>query len=411
MIQFSMDRLRQDWRTICESGIKDIWLADSNFGALKQDLEKAQLICDLKAETGCPTSFATSWSKKHSPRVQEIALLLNKHGLLPHYQLALQTLTPLALELSNRKNMASNKYEPIAKEMANQGVPIAAELIWGLPGDNLNDFEKNLDTLLATFLNINIFGYTLLPGTEFYEKREQYQIKTQPVAGYGKAKGEYVIGCHTFDENEGMEGYFLITAHIIFVHGCLLPMTVRHMALTGDASVSPMLRHLLRACINHFSAKLPTIDWSNRLEIYENRSALYLTMLAHFDECYDLIRHHVEQWLRQENLSDQALEHTMNVLSLDQAISPKTGESRQQWYEFNFDAETAKQKLDAMELPEWRQTIGSDRLPQRLLIESPGGVGEILQDPDGGSWLKGKVLTEQQKPLSVQTYDPSMSAS
>ncbi|MEZ5436119.1 MAG: hypothetical protein R3E67_06175 [Pseudomonadales bacterium] len=43
--------------------------------------------------------------------MQEITvLLLNQHGLLPHYQLALQTLTPLALELSNRKNMAANEH-------------------------------------------------------------------------------------------------------------------------------------------------------------------------------------------------------------------------------------------------------------------------------------------------------------
>ena len=90
-------------------------------------------------------------------------LLLHRSRLLPHYQLALQTLTPEALRLSNRQNMSSNEYEPIAKSMAEQGVPIAAELIWGLPGDNLADFERNLDQLLATFPNINIFGYTLLP--------------------------------------------------------------------------------------------------------------------------------------------------------------------------------------------------------------------------------------------------------
>ena len=45
MYQFSMDRIRRDWRQIIDAGIKDIWLADSNFGALREDLEKAELIC------------------------------------------------------------------------------------------------------------------------------------------------------------------------------------------------------------------------------------------------------------------------------------------------------------------------------------------------------------------------------
>ena len=43
-----MERIEQDWRHIVASGIKDIWLADSNFGALKQDLDKARLIVELK---------------------------------------------------------------------------------------------------------------------------------------------------------------------------------------------------------------------------------------------------------------------------------------------------------------------------------------------------------------------------
>ena len=71
----------------------------SNFGALKQDLDKASLIVELKTSLGFPHSFATSWSKKHSRQVQQIALLLHRHQLLPHYQLALQTLTPEALRV------------------------------------------------------------------------------------------------------------------------------------------------------------------------------------------------------------------------------------------------------------------------------------------------------------------------
>ena len=234
MIGFPMERLRRDWQKIVRAGIPNIWLADSNFGALKDDIEKARLICELKEQHGLPRTFATSWSKKHSPRVQQIVLMLHEHGLLPFYQLALQTLTPRALELCHRENMAANEYEPIAQRMAEAGIPISAELIWGLPGDDLASFERNLDRLLATFPNINIFGYTLLPGTEFYERREEYRIETLPVAGYGKAHGEYVVGCHTFARAEGEEGYFLITAHVILLSGYVLTHTARWLTLATD---------------------------------------------------------------------------------------------------------------------------------------------------------------------------------
>lgn len=389
MYQFSLERIRRDWRCIAEAGIKNIWLADSNFGALREDLEKAQLICELKRETGYPTSFATSWSKKHSPRVQEIVLLLNRNGLLPHYQLALQTLTPEALELANRQNMSSNKYQPIAKHMAEQGVPIAAELIWGLPGDNLASFETNLDRLLATFPNINIFGYTLLPGTEFYAKRDEYRIETIPVAGYGKAKGEYVVGCHSFDRDEGIEGYFLITAHILFAHGHLLPLTVRLLALEGTVRVSPLLRFLLRSLLDECRDELPTLDGRDRMAVYEKRAELYLHLLRDPERSYRRIRHHLRRWLAKEGASRELAAKVLRTVELDRVLSPRSGGRKQQWVDFDFDARHWLKRLDAMELPQ-----AGAIAPQRLLIETPGGVGDILKDPDGGSWLKGKIVDE-----------------
>ncbi|MFI5309451.1 MAG: B12-binding domain-containing radical SAM protein, partial [Polyangiales bacterium] len=279
MYQHGLERIRSDFERLIEGGIEDIWLADSNFGALKEDLDKAKILVDLRKRTGRPYSAATSWSKTHNARVQEIVLLLKEHGMLLHYNLALQTLTPLALKQSNRKNMRSNQYEPIAKAMAEQGVTIATELIWGLPGDNLADFEKNLDRLAAVFTNINIFGFVLLPGTEFFERRDEYLIETIPVAGYGKAKGEYVIGCHSFSRDEGTEGYFLITAHILLIRGHVIPLLTRMLALDGSVPVSALLRAVLRALVQRFAAELPGLDPAERMDVYARRAELYLVML------------------------------------------------------------------------------------------------------------------------------------
>lgn len=399
IIQFSMTRIYQDWEKIITAGIENIWLADSNFGALKEDLEKTQLICDLKKTYNLPRTFATSWSKKHSPRTQEMVLLLNRNGLLPHYQLALQTLTPLALELSNRKNMDSNKYERIAKDMAEAGVPIAAELIWGLPGDNLKDFEKNLDTLLATFPNINIFGYTLLPGTEFYDKREEYQIQSMPVAGYGKAKGEYVIGCHTFDKDEGIEGYFLITAHILLLHGHLLPLTIRYLAIEGSIPVTPLLREILSALLKLLAPKLTAVDINNKMSVYENRNRIYLVIFQQFLESYNLITRIITRWLQKHDASNDVISKTLQHIQLDSVLSPLPGDKTENSYNFPIQAREIIKSLEAMEIPQ--ETFYQHG--QELTIQTPGGVGDILKDPDGGSWLKGQVI-EPFKSLAVEIH-------
>jgi hypothetical protein len=399
MYQWSMQRIRSDWETIIDAGIKDIWLADSNFGALKQDLDKARLLVELKERTGLPVSFATSWSKKHSRQVQEIALLLHRYQLLPHYQLALQTLTPEALRLSNRQNMSSNEYEPIAKAMSAEGVPIAAELIWGLPGDNLADFERNLDELLAAFPNINIFGYTLLPGTEFYERREEYSIEAIPVAGYGKAKGEYVVGCHSFSRDEGEEGYFLISAHILLVHGHIMPLTTRLLALRGEVPVSPLFREILRDVLQLLRGDLEGLDSTDRMAIYEARDRVYLQALAREEALFQRIATTLEKHHLAHGADPR---QALQILQLDRALCPRRGGEVTLRRRFGYDARGAFTALAAMELPASPTSREAQGREWELEIHHPGGVGEILQVADGGSWLRGVIKEAPPEGSDVQ---------
>jgi len=388
MVGFPLQRLQRDWEKIVRAGIPNIWLADSNFGALREDLEKARLICDLKQRYGLPRTFATSWSKKHNQRVQDIVMMLHQHELLPFYQLALQTLTPLALELCNRQNMAANEYETVARRMAEAGIPISAELIWGLPGDDLASFERNLDRLLACFPNINIFGYTLLPGTEFYERREEYRIQTLPVAGYGKAKGEYVVGCHTFGREEGEEGYFLITAHVLLLAGHMLAYTLRYLALDARVPVGSLLRLLLDALLEEFAADIPGIDRRQRMQVYEARAPIYLAVLACPERCDGVLRATVRQWLTQHAAPE--LHATIeSLLELDCLLRPRHGAPSQFEAVLDFDAATVLAELRAMRLPADAQF---DQVSRRYRIESPGGLGEVLMAPDGGAWLQGRIV-------------------
>lgn len=391
MIQFSLERIQVDLERAIAGGVQDIWLCDSNFGALKEDLAKAQVICALRQRTGRPYTFATSWSKAHSPRVQQIVLLLQRHGLLQNYNLALQTLTPLALKLSRRTNMRSNRYEPIAKAMTREGVPITTELIWGLPGDNLPEFERNLDRLLTFFPNINIFGYTLLPGTEFYERREEYQLQTIPVAGYGQAKGEYVIGSHTFDREQGIEGYYLITGHILFIRGHIFPFTLRLLALNGSVPVSPLLRAVLGALVVDVQADFPALDLSDRMVVYEHRAALYLSFIARHRVTFETIAETVFAWLERHGAAENLRRWVACTLQLDEALCPRGGPTRVEDVVFDFDARAVEAALGRMELPTVEAFAEQVQVAQ---VKHPAHVGEVVKDPDGGSWMRGRFCDD-----------------
>jgi len=388
MFQFGLSRIRADLKQLIAGGIQDVWLCDSNFGALREDRAKAEIVVELRERTGQPQTFATSWSKNHNARVQEIVRLLHRNGLLWHYHLALQTLTPKALELSHRTNMRANDYEQVARSLAREGVPIAAELIWGLPGDNLPDFARNLDHLMALFPNINIFGYTLLPGTEFFERRDEYRLETLPVAGYGKAKGEYVVGCHTFARDDGEEGYFLITSYVLLARGHVMPLTVRHLALVGDVAVSRLLCAVLRAVLDELRDELPAGLAGDRMAVYESRAQIYLRCLEHRGRTFTAIRRRVAEWLAAEGHAG-LIEETLAVLELDHVFCPRTGPRRREEHTLNFAADRVAEALGAMERPDPGWFLAD---PKVLDVDHPGLVGDVLQDPDGGSWMRGRLV-------------------
>ena len=390
MFQFSLDRIRSDFDRLVEGGVHDIWLCDSNFGALKDDLEKARMIVDLRARTGLPQTFATSWSKNHNSRVREIVRLMHRNGLLPHYNFALQTLTPLALELSHRTNMRANDYEPVVKELATEGVPICAELIWGLPGDTLREFETNLDHLLTIFPNVNIFGYTLLPGTEFYERRDEYKLETIPVAGYGKAKGEYVIGCHTFSRDEGAEGYFLITAYIMLARGQMMPITARFTAFAGGISTTGMLRFVLRSLLLELGSTAVVDGEVDQMIAYESRAEIYIALLSERKRAYEVIRRATAAWFVEAGRSD-LVPQAMKLLELDEALCPRVGPTRTIKRTFTYPAHLVAQRLGGMDPVD--ETLLAREEAVELEIHHPARVGEVLQDPDGGLWMRGRIVS------------------
>jgi hypothetical protein len=272
--------------------------------------------------------------------------------------------------------------------MAEQGVTIATELIWGLPGDNLADFERNLDRLAGVFTNINIFGFVLLPGTEFFERREEYRIETIPVAGYGKAKGEYVVGCHSYDRDEGLEGYFLITAHILLIRGHVMPLSARMLALEGSVPVSALLRAVLRALSQHFASEMTGLDPSDRMQVYARRAELYLVMLRNLEQTFAVIAAALHAWL-DRHAATPALRVGMSaVLELDEAFCPRVGPSHQITRHFEFAADRVDYALGRMELPA-ASAFGGTRVT--FEIHHPAHVGEVLMNPDGGSWMKGQI--------------------
>ena len=197
-----------------------------------------------------------------------------------------------------------------------------------------------------------------------------------------------MVGCHSFDRDLGEVGYFLISAHILLVHGHVMPLTTRLMALNREVPVSPLFRDILRQLTQRMRGNFPQLNIADRMAVYEARDSIYLAALGQREQLYRIIEQALVAHYRAHDADPSA---ALKVLQLDQALCPREGDEQRCEKLFQFDASAVHGALAAMELP---GEALADGAAQILEIQHPGGVGEILKVADGGSWAAGNILTQ-----------------
>jgi radical SAM superfamily enzyme YgiQ (UPF0313 family) len=354
MYQYSLSRIREDLEQIVRAGVEEIFFADSNFGSLHDDFGKAEVLVNLHHQHGLPKLFCTSWAKAHSPRVRDTVRLLHQAGLLEHYTLALQTLTAEALNNSNRSNLPVNEFHGIAEEMLAEGIPITTELIWGLPGDQLDSFRRSLDRITGLFPSVAIYGYTLLPGTEFYELRHKYKIETVTLREVGNWTLDYVVSTYSFTREEGQEGYFVVTAHLLLNRGNIIPLTTRYLALSEGVALSAVLQDVLLELLKEFNWHELTSPSTTGLRVYERRDRIYRAILQKADSVYQILERAMMNALDRHCATGNQLKTRLAaVMALDQALRPGSQpRTKESLHSFAFAAKSIIGSLQKMRLPE-----------------------------------------------------------
>jgi hypothetical protein len=106
-------------------------------------------------------------------------------------------------------------------------------------------------------------------------------------------------------------------------------------------------------------------------------------MLTHHERTYALFAREIETWLTQHG-QPQLMANVRDMLTLDASFSPRVGPTRTEHHDFAFDANAVMDTLEAMELPDDAML---EQRPTTVAVFIPGGVGDIIKDPDGGVWI------------------------
>ena len=193
-----------------------LYVADSNFGMHRRDLEIAKKIRETHHKYNWPRSLWATWAKNSNEMIIEIASIL-KPMLLAGVTIAYESLDDTTLKNVRRSNISLEKFNKVRKYIKSKGLKTHTDVILGLPGETqasyLNGLRKVCDQKfdqVVTF-NCRLLGGTEMNSPEYIKKHgieTKYRMLTQ---GYGIYRGiksveneEVILKTNTMSRKEIM---------------------------------------------------------------------------------------------------------------------------------------------------------------------------------------------------------------
>ncbi len=200
---FPTERLRKELQLFADHQVAQIWILDSTFNAPAQrGKQLLEMLLELAPEIHYHIEAKADFLDSGT-----IELLAQ---LSCSVQIGLQSAMAQVLKPLHR-NLFPEQMKQRLQQMTEAGITFGLDLIYGLPGDNHNGFVKSLDFTLHLQPNqVDIFPLAVLPGTELFEKREEFGIQSALLPPY------LVQSNKTYSEQDLQKSQRLATATDIF---------------------------------------------------------------------------------------------------------------------------------------------------------------------------------------------------
>lgn len=180
--KFDMKRVMEELEYLSEHGTHSIFLADANFGIFERDVEIAEKVAELKRATGSPEVFTTNYAKNTVKHLEHIVRILSEASVISNGILSLQSMDESVLKTIRRKNIKTEKYEELAVEFRTAGLPLAVDLMVGLPGATVASFTEDLQQCVDREILARLPITTVLPNSPMNhpDYMAEHQIATRP---------------------------------------------------------------------------------------------------------------------------------------------------------------------------------------------------------------------------------------
>lgn len=275
VVNRDLNQIQEEFSYFPMLGVSSIYITDANFGIMKDDPAKAQMIADLF--TISETKFYIELGGLAKSSVQKrLAVLepLFASGALRAYQMSIQTSSQEALSNVDRTDITVEENVEMAKYLIKEyNATIHIEFILGLPGYTLNDFYEEFDAIYQTLSNyggVSRGPLLILPDSPAADPEyiKRFNLNIVPIGieaadgevGYDKVYNAaldpklvtepivYIpVSCDSYTTEEWKQMNFMADVDVIFRIGSVFELFVDFLFFHRGVKPSLMFRKFYQA--------------------------------------------------------------------------------------------------------------------------------------------------------------------
>lgn len=252
---FDLERVKQEIDWIGRNNIRVMWIADANYGLYDRDIEISRHIVETKARYGYPQEVVVNYTKNSTWRLVEIIKVFSEGGIISQGIISIQTTDEQTLDVINRKNIRTERYDELAGIFADLNLPLSTDLMIGLPGITPEAFSRDLQRYIDMDVSVKAYPTQLLPNSPMADPAyiEKYQIKVDA--------DNYLISTYSYTEQELQQMKALYQLYTVADGYSLLRYVLRYLQWDYQIPAMAFLQQLLQD-INATPQAYPRLSWA-----------------------------------------------------------------------------------------------------------------------------------------------------
>jgi len=194
--KFDLQRVKQEVEWIARKEIRVLWIADANFGLYDRDIELSKFIVEMKTKYHFPQEIVVNYTKNTTWRLAEIIKIFSQGEIISQGVISIQTTDVTTLEVINRKNIKTKKYDELSQIFNDLKLPLSTDLMLGLPGITVSAFKNDLQRYFDFDVSLKAYPTQLLPNSPMADPDyiEKYKIKTD--------ENDFLISTYSYTEDD-----------------------------------------------------------------------------------------------------------------------------------------------------------------------------------------------------------------